>query len=57
MISEDFPPSVKSVVFAECGTEVLFLALKKDSFFELDDVIYTHEYDQGPPPRIKMRMD
>lgn len=56
MISEDFPISVKSVVFAEYGTEVLFLALKKDSYYELDDIIYTHEYDQGPPPRIKMRM-
>jgi hypothetical protein len=55
---KDFPVSVKAVEFAESGGGgALFLALKKDSFYELDDAIYLIEYDQGPPPWLVVRVD
>jgi hypothetical protein len=54
---EDLPLTVKSVVFAEYSTSVLFLALKKDSLYELEDAIWQHEFDQGPPPWIVMYVD
>lgn len=53
---DDFPLSVKSVPIAEYSTSILFLLLKKDSFYELDDAIWMREYDQGPPPSVIRRM-
>lgn len=55
-LEPDFPVTVKSVVFAEYSTEVLFLVLKEGSLYELDDVIYMKEFDQGGPASIILRM-
>jgi hypothetical protein len=52
----EFPIAVKSVTFASYQTHDLFLVLKKDSYYELDDVIYGIEYDEGPAPEVIMRM-
>jgi hypothetical protein len=56
-LDHDFPVSVKSVVFAEYSSTVLFLVLKSGSFYELDDVIYEKQFDQGPPPSIVLRLN
>lgn len=56
-LERDLPLTVKSVVFAEYSSSSLFLALKGDSLYELDDAIWQHEIDQGPPPWVMMRMD
>ena len=56
-IEDDSPITVKSVVFAEYSSQVLFLVLKVGSLYEMDDAIYVKEYDQGYPASMILPME